>query len=310
MYRKAFFGAATAIVALLLFFVPVTARETLATPAFWKAEGSSGSVYFLGSIHILPKDVVWRRAEIDAALAKAQQLVFELDLDEARNPAAAMPIMGKYGFLPPDQSLHKMLAPEYREKLDAVAKRYGLQPAILDRMRPWLAGLTLTSLNAIKQKTKPGEPIKPDATLSGDLAGVDVQLWDWAKTAGKERGALETFEDQIHVFADLPEDEQVSFLVVTLRQADEPANVIDKLSAAWRTGDTAKLDALMNGDTKQFPKLHAALFHDRHVKWLPQIEKMLTDGRTHFIVVGAGHLVGDGSVIAMLRAKGVKIEGP
>jgi len=37
---------------------------------------------------------------------------------------------------------------------------------------------------------------------------------------------------------------------------------------------------------------------------------MIEDGRTHMIVVGAAHLVGPDSIIAMLRAKGVKVEGP
>jgi hypothetical protein len=59
-----------------------------------------------------------------------------------------------------------------------------------------------------------------------------------------------------------------------------------------------------------FPALRKAVFHDRHIKWLPQIERMLADGRTHVIVVGAGHLVGKDSVIAMLRAKGITVEGP
>ena len=42
----------------------------------------------------------------------------------------------------------------------------------------------------------------------------------------------------------------------------------------------------------------------------PQIEAMLNDGKTHVIVVGAAHLVGKGSVIDLLRARGVRVEGP
>ncbi len=59
-----------------------------------------------------------------------------------------------------------------------------------------------------------------------------------------------------------------------------------------------------------FPALRKRILKDRHDKWLPQIEKMIADGRTHMIIVGAAHLVGPDSVIAMLRAKGVKVEGP
>jgi uncharacterized protein YbaP (TraB family) len=59
-----------------------------------------------------------------------------------------------------------------------------------------------------------------------------------------------------------------------------------------------------------FPAMRKALFDDRHANWMPQIEAMLNDGRTHVIVVGAAHLVGKGSVIDLLRAKGVRVEGP
>ena len=37
---------------------------------------------------------------------------------------------------------------------------------------------------------------------------------------------------------------------------------------------------------------------------------MMSDGRTHLIIVGTAHLVGKDSVIAMLRAKGITVEGP
>jgi uncharacterized protein len=59
-----------------------------------------------------------------------------------------------------------------------------------------------------------------------------------------------------------------------------------------------------------FPELRKALLYDRHVKWLPQIERMMADGKTHVVIVGAAHLTGKDSVIDMLRTKGIKVEGP
>ena len=141
-------------------------------------------------------------------------------------------------------------------------------------------------------------------------AGVDMQLWAWAKTANKERAALETTEDQLRVFADLSDDAQVVYLVVTLDQVTKTPLVIEALTRAWRRGDTAALDKGLNSDMDEFPALRKALLHDRHVKWLPQIEGILNDGRTDLIVVCTAHLVGQDSVIAMLRAKGIKVEGP
>jgi len=39
-------------------------------------------------------------------------------------------------------------------------------------------------------------------------------------------------------------------------------------------------------------------------------EFFLKDKNSYLIVVGAGHLAGDDSVISMLRNEGVEVEGP
>lgn len=314
MIRKLVVGAAAtsaaALVALLFVFAPVTARETAATPALWKVAGQNGDIYLFGSIHILPKGLRWKRPELEAALQRAQRLVFEIDLDEAMNPAATMGIVTQLGFLPPDKSLRKMLAPEYRVKLDKLATSLDLPPASVDRMRPWLAAITLTSLSLVKQSSKnDGKPVDPSA-IATEVAGVDMQLWKWGKEAGKERGALETAESQLRIFAELPESQQLQLLVSTLKDISKPQGSLDSLLDAWRRGDIAALDRGLHGEFTDFPALHKAVFHDRHVKWLPQIEHMIAEDKTQVIIVGAGHLVGEGSVIAMLRAKGIKVEGP
>ena len=313
MLRKSILGAAATVLtvafAAFLALAPVTARETAAKPALWKIDGPAGDIYLFGSVHILPKGLQWRTPALDGALAQAQRLTFELDLDAAKNPAAMGAMVMKYGFLPPDRSLYKLLAPEHRVKLDKAAQDLGLTPIALDRMRPWLAAITLTSLSILKQSRKDGKSQDASQTLN-DMAGVDQQLWDWSKTAGKERGALETAEDQIRIFADLPEAQQVELLVVTIDEVSKAPQAVDLMLEAWKRGDTGKLDRSFNSDLERFPALRHAVLDARHEKWLPQIEAMMNDGKTHVIVVGTAHLVGRNSVVAMLRAKGVKVEGP
>ena len=42
---------------------------------------------------------------------------------------------------------------------------------------------------------------------------------------------------------------------------------------------------------------------------MPALERMLGDGRHYLVVVGALHLVGDDSVIALLRKRGYTVTG-
>jgi len=301
----------TALAALLLVFAPVTARDqpVRAAPALWKIDGPRGDIYFFGSVHLLPQGLAWRTPALEAALKEAQRLVFEIDIDESQNMAAMTLLTLRYGMLPLDESLRAMLAPQHRKKLDEVATSLGMPPFMLDRMRPWLAAITLSTMAIVKQSTKPGEKADPAKAMDA-AAGVDMQLWTWAKAAGKERAALETAEDQIRVFAELPRATEIELLIVTLEEVGKTPQAIAALTNAWLTGDTKTLDKVFNAEMDAFPVLRKAVLHDRHLKWLPQIEAMMRDGRTHVVVVGTAHLVGPDSVIAMLRAKGVKVEGP
>jgi uncharacterized protein YbaP (TraB family) len=313
--HKSIIGAAGAfIVSLALAFVltqPVPAVSPAPpSPAMWKIDGANGSrVFLFGSIHILPQGFVWRTASLETAINSAQRLVFEINIDEAKNPLLMMAMTAKFGMLPKGQSLHRLLAPERRAQFNQVVTSLGLSPQRLDRMTPWLAAMTISSLWAQKQSLKPGQKLNAEEQVRM-VAGVDDQLWAWAKVANKDRSALETIEIQLRVFGDLTPDEQAAYLVVTLDELTKPRARVSTMMESWRTGNTAALETELNSGISRFPSLRRAILHDRHVRWVPQIEAMLNDGRTHVIIVGAAHMVGPDSVIAMLRAKGIRVEGP
>jgi uncharacterized protein YbaP (TraB family) len=297
--------AASTLIALILLVAAASARETQAAPPIWKIDGERGDIYFFGSIHILPPDLAWQTPALDEALKAAQKLHFEIDLDEAQNPTVMSGLINRYGFLPAGTTLRGLLAVEYRGKLEQVARSVGLPVAAVDRMRPWLAAITLTSLQAAQQMSGKGAAANP-----ADTGGVDAKLWSWAKNNGKQRGALETAESQIQLFANLSREQEVQFLVVTLQQSEQANVIIGQLLDAWKKGNVKKLDNILNRDMDKFPVLRKALFDDRHANWMPQIETLMRDGGDHVVVVGAAHLVGKGSVIDILRTKGVRVEGP
>jgi len=48
----------------------------------------------------------------------------------------------------------------------------------------------------------------------------------------------------------------------------------------------------------------------RNRAWVESIVRRLEGSGTLFIAVGAAHLVGEGNVVALLRARGIAVEGP
>jgi len=77
---------------------------------------------------------------------------------------------------------------------------------------------------------------------------------------------------------------------------------------AWRNGNTAALWAGDARSRKEAPWIAARLVDDRNIKWIPRIEAELKGGKPTAIVAGALHFSGRNSVIALLQARGYKVE--
>jgi uncharacterized protein YbaP (TraB family) len=58
------------------------------------------------------------------------------------------------------------------------------------------------------------------------------------------------------------------------------------------------------------PAFRTALIVNRNRAWADEIEQRLHGAGRIFIAVGAAHLIGDDSVVALLRARGIVVEGP
>ena len=290
-------GRLVFVLFLAMLLAPLWPAQASAQPSLWEIQGAQGKVYLFGSAHVLSDGVEWRTPTLRRALAEAQSVVFEIDLDEASNPQLVAPMMQQLGLLEPDHTLQGMLRPRVWAALERTAGELNLPAAQLTHMRPWLAAVTLSVAFAVKQGFDPAR-------------GVDNLLHQEALAAGKSLEALESFESQMRIFADLNLRQQAQLLASGLRQMRETPRLLQEIVAAYGAGDQRELHRLFSMDDDELPFMRQRLLLDRHARWLPRIEAMLAEDRTRLIVVGAAHLAGPDSIVAMLRAKGVKVEGP
>ena len=77
------------------------------------------------------------------------------------------------------------------------------------------------------------------------------------------------------------------------------------LVRSWRSGDVTTMEQLMIQELEDLPELEDALLVRRNRNWVDSILDMLNDEKDYLIVVGAMHLVGDNSVVAMLEDQGI-----
>ncbi len=280
----------------LLLLAPIAARaqdqapDDRRPPLFVMSDADS-KVYLLGSVHLLPPGALPLPSLVEAAYADADVLAFELDLDAAQ--ASAMELM-QLGM--GDASIAQVLTAEQKADFDAFAISAGLPQGALDAFEPWLASMT-ASVMAMQQAGMTGE-------------GVDAHFFGRAKADDKERVAFETAEQQMRLFDELPIDDQVAMLMAGVDEGAGSVSVfLAQMVDLWSRGEDDALADMMNEEMDQTPALHSALLVDRNRAWVPQIQSLLErEGEDALVVVGAGHLIGDESVVAMLRALGYTVE--
>jgi uncharacterized protein YbaP (TraB family) len=138
-------------------------------------------------------------------------------------------------------------------------------------------------------------------------AGVDEVLQKEAQRAGKRVVALESVTDQLEAFLSQDQLSADDVMENATREFDDP-DYLDNMLKIWLHGDTDGLEAIIIDELGKFPAVYDALLVRRNSNWIAPLVGMINKGGSYFVVVGAGHLVGEDSVINMLRAKGYTVE--
>ena len=281
-----------AIAVILLSALFASAFRAAAEPAIWVVNGPHATVYLFGTVHALDKDHTWRSPKIDAAIQQSQTLWLEIpNPDDA---AALQPMMLQLGF---DMAhpLSSKLTPDQLTKLRKAAAVIPGGEAVLEPMKPWLAGMMISLAPVLQAGYEPE-------------SAVEFQLKPEFTNAGKPVKGFETAEQQIHYFADMPEKAQLDFLVSELDDSDKAVDQFKELMAAWYAGDTDKLEAVNNAELRQkHPELFQVLVVKRNQNFAAQIEQLLKGEGVSFVAVGAGHMVGKDGLPAMLEKQGYKV---
>lgn len=280
-----------ACTALLCFFM---CGSVAARPALWVVHGEQGTIYLFGTVHLMPSDANWGSPELDKALEASQRLSLELVDDDAANMQAQVL---KYG-MDPTRTLSSKLSLRDRDRLTKAADAARVPGGIntLDRMRPWLAAVTLSIAPLVQAGMDPAH-------------GVDKTLRRRMEAAGKPVDGLETAADQLRMLYDLPEKLQLDFLRQTFDDVDQGPKKLRELIDAWRRGDVDTIARVEDEDIRALsPQLYDALLVKRNKAWAQTLAARLREPGVTFVAVGAGHLAGPDSVQKQLEQLGYRAE--
>jgi uncharacterized protein YbaP (TraB family) len=266
-------------------------------PLLWKVSDVDSSLYLLGSFHLLAKSDYPLSADVDRAFDDAESLVFEVAPDDLEDPAVTTKM---FALASSDRAatLANVVPADLAPRLDARLAAFGLPPERMAGFEPWFVDTMLVTLLGQRAGYAPED-------------GLDRVLMARAKVAAKPVAGLETVDQQLATLDGTPLAEQVASLREFVEEGDGARAKLDELHAAWRSADLPILERMTREDMRELtPVTYQRLNVDRNRAWVPQFERMLAQGRGHDVlaVVGALHLLGDDGVVALLRARGYRVE--
>ena len=290
--KKAVLALVAIVFVLGLVCTTVKAQE-VSRSCLWKVSSEKGTLFLLGSVHLLKPGTHVISPAAEAAFRQAETILLEIDLDKAESPEARQLFRQKA--LLKGEKLEDKISSTTLSLAVEKAEEMGLSFDRLRSLKPWSLSL---SLSLFKLQTLRFDP----------KHGVDRYFFDKGKQAGKKVGALETFEYQLDRLDGLPDRIQEQLLLQTLGELDYLEEEIGQLVQAWSRGEIEVLAELMQESFKDFPELYRRLFTERNKNWLFQIEPLLDRSGTTLVVVGALHLVGPESVVELLGSQGYAVK--
>jgi uncharacterized protein YbaP (TraB family) len=266
----------------------------LSNALLWRAtppNPASGPLILLGSIHASTEPM--RLApSLEAWWHDTTILVVELDpgsLSQAETGAALL----RRGTLL-TSTLGQRVAPETWRALTGFAQAHALDPAAFAHARPWLAAMMVEEL------------VLEDVGMRTEF-GVERALVQRARREKRPVESLETLDEQFQAFAGLPDAVQEQYLLDAL-SADAPEAMLDFL-ALWKRGDADALEAQIASDTRpEMKPFYQAVFVQRNQRMAERLTAWTRDGQPRFVVLGAGHTVGQGSLPELLAEAGWSVQ--
>jgi uncharacterized protein YbaP (TraB family) len=137
--------------------------------------------------------------------------------------------------------------------------------------------------------------------------GVEIVLRNAFTSQGKSVGQLESNREQLSFFDGLPESAQRALLEGSIEESTNMNKDFQAMLGAWARGDVDEIADTFNRDLAVSPELKEALLKRRNANWSRWVEQRMAAPGSVMVAVGAGHLAGSDSVVAMLKKSGYRV---
>jgi len=285
--------------AVVLFAVgrpaPAGAEMPYGQGLLWQIDGAGPAPsYLFGTMHTADEEVTDLAAPVLDALERAQSLSLEVIMTPEARMSLAFAMMLSDG-----RTLEQVVGPDLFQRAVTAGRPYGFGQDQFRLFKPW-AVMTLLSL--------PPSEVKRQA--AGEKA-LDERLRDAATQRGLALHGLEQIDEQISMFNDMAEADQIAMLDATISQSDQVEAMFEKMRGAYLDQNPAQIFEMMQAqqtgvDPRLVETFTERLLDARNERMAERMQPRLAEGGA-FVAVGALHLPGEGGILKILEGQGYRL---
>ncbi len=268
------------------------AHAQVQKPLLWELSKNGKTTTLFGSLHVGKPDFYPISAAVRARFDAAEVIAVEADVTQDATRVACNK------FATTTEKLTKLLPEEEMVQLTRYAQASGLDLKVLDGRKLWMVNLILT-VTELKQ-------------LGVDFEdGIDLVVTREAHYLKKKVVEIEG-PKQCESLAGDDGAEAIAGMnrfLASVRENKMERRINDMI-AAYRIGDgeaIAKISVDEFGDNPLGQRSRKRIFDDRHPSMAETIDGYFAKKERHFVVVGAGHMFGQGNLLQALEKRGIKV---
>lgn len=278
------------------------------TPLLYKVTDADGNtIWIFGSIHIGEEYFYPLPDYVMDAYNASEALAVEFDITSI-DPYDYDMLMSDYIYdmMYSDYSEINDHIPDYLyEEAKEILKEYDLYSYALDYYKPGLWSEFIDDL----AKTK--------LDMKAEL-GIDYFFLNTAHEENKKIYDIESLEFQMRMPLDYSEDLQIWLLqssIESYKEVEEYQDTLDEMLVDWAIGneeafvdDESDYQYMSRKMRILYDEYNKIMTLDRNITMADFAEDSLASGEEVFIVVGAGHVVGNGGMTELLTERGYTVE--
>ena len=252
----------------------------------WEITGNGlqQPTYVYGTYHIMCKKYLAISNQLNIAIANADEVYMELDMDDPATMMGGFSLMNMKG----DNKLADVFSTnDYKKVTHFFIDSLHMPLSFINRIKPFFLMAMLY----------------PKLTDCNASSGVEEAILKVAKANKKEIKGLETMAFQASVFDSIPYTTQAKELIKMLDSLPQYKKYMDTLLNIYLSQNLQKIEDQFNNNELGMMDNQDILLDDRNANWVKQLQQLMQQ-KSLLVAVGAGHLVGKKGLIQLLKNKG------